>query len=110
MDIDIEIENKSLNENIKNKITKAKNDGLASLPQDTLNEIMDYYNITHPKSGNFTDKKKALEFCETIFPNPVVLKLSSPDAIHKTEMKGIFVGIQDDAQFESAFDSPFITL
>ena len=105
MDIDIEIENKSLNENIKNKITKAKNDGLASLPQDTLNEIMDYYNITHPKSGNFTDKNKALEFCETIFPNPVVLKLSSPDAIHKTEMKGIFVGIQDDAQFESAFDS-----
>ena len=105
MDMEIEIENNAINEDIKNKIKKAKEDGLPSLPQEILNQIMDYYIITHPKSGNFTDKNKALEFCKTIFPNPVVLKLSSPDAIHKTEMKGIFVGIQDNKQFESAFDS-----
>ena len=105
--MDIEIENKSINETLKSKIKKAKEDGLASLPQETLNEIMNYYNIPHPKSGNFIDKSKALDFCKSIFPNPVVLKLSSPDAIHKTEMKGIFVGIQDEKQFESAFDSLF---
>ena len=105
--MEIEIENKSINESIKNKIKKAKEDGLASLPQDIVNEIMEFYHISHPKSENFTDKKKALEFCKTIFPSPVVLKLSSPDAIHKTEMKGIFVGISDEKQFEEAFDSLF---
>jgi acetyltransferase len=103
--MDIEIENKSMDENIKNKIKKAKEEGLPSLPQDIVHELMKFYHISHPESGNFLDKNQALEFCKKIFPSPVVLKLSSPDAIHKTEMKGIFVGISDEQQFNSAFDS-----
>ena len=78
---------------------------MPSLPQDIVNEIMDFYHIPYPKSANFTDKKLALDFCKKIFPSPVVMKISSPDAIHKTEMKGIFVGINDEKQFESAFES-----
>ena len=103
--MEIEIENKSINVDIKNKIIKAKEEGLPSLPQDIVNEIMDFYHIPYPKSANFTDKKLALDFCKKIFPSPVVMKISSPDAIHKTEMKGIFVGINDEKQFESAFKS-----
>ena len=103
--MEIEIENKSINIDIKNKIIKAKEEGLPSLPQDIVNEIMDFYHIPYPKSANFTDKNLALDFCKKIFPSPVVMKISSPDAIHKTEMKGIFVGINDEKQFESAFES-----
>ena len=103
--MDIEIENKSLNEGIKEKIIKAKESGLPSLTQDIVHEIMDYYNISHPHSGNFTDKNTALEFCNKIFPAPVVMKLSSPDAIHKTEMKGIFINITNEKQFDSAYES-----
>ena len=103
--MEIEIENKSINIDIKNKIIKAKEEGLPSLPQDIVNEIMDFYHIPYPKSANFTDKKLVLDFCKKIFPSPVVMKISSPDAIHKTEMKGIFVGINDEKQFESAFES-----
>ncbi len=103
--MEIEIENKAINVDIKNKIIKAKEEGLPSLPQDIVNEIMDFYHIPYPKSANFTDKKLALDFCKKIFPSPVVMKISSPDAIHKTEMKGIFVGINDEKQFESAFES-----
>ena len=103
--MEIEIENKSINIDIKNKIIKAKEEGLPSLPQDIVNEIMDFYHIPYPKSANFTDKKLALDFCKKIFPSPVVMKISSPDAIHKTEMKGIFVGINEEKQFESAFES-----
>ena len=96
---------KSINESIKNKIKKAKEEKLSSLPQDIVEEIMDYYHISHPKSGNFLDKNKALDFYKNIFPSPVVLKLSSPDAIHKTEMKGIFLGINNEQKLNSAFDS-----
>ena len=103
--MEIEIENKSIDVDIKNKIIKAKEEGLPSLPQDIVNEIMDFYHIPYPKSANFTDKNLALDFCKKIFPSPVVMKISSPDAIHKTEMKGIFVGINDEKQFESAFES-----
>ena len=103
--MEIEIENKSINIDIKNKIIKAKEEGLPSLPQDIVNEIMDFYHIPYPKSANFNEKNLALDFCKKIFPSPVVMKISSPDAIHKTEMKGIFVGINDEKQFESAFES-----
>ena len=107
INMEIEIENKSINIEIKNEIIKAKEEGLLSLPQNIVNKIMDFYHIPYPKSGNFEDKNLALTFCKKIFPHPVVLKLSSPDAIHKTEMKGIFVGISDEKQFDSAFDSLF---
>lgn len=104
-EMDIEIENKSFNEQIKQKILKAKEEGFSSLSQNLVDEIMEYYNIPHPYASNFNDKNKALEFCKKIFPSPVVMKISSPDAIHKTEMKGIFINICDEKNFNSAFDS-----
>ena len=90
---------------IKNKIIQLKNEGLLSLPQDVVNMIMDFYKIDNPKNGNFTDKEKALEFCKKLFPHPVVMKLSSPDAIHKTEMKGIYLDVKDEKQFDYSWEN-----
>ncbi len=90
--------------NLKAAIAEAKAAGLASLPQQTVNQLMDHYGIDYPKSGNFTDKAEALAFCNTLFPNPVVLKLSAPDALHKTEMKGIYLNVHDSASFEEAWN------
>ena len=89
---------------LKDEIAAAKAQGLASLPQVTVNKLMDHYGIDYPKSGNFTDKQEALEFCRSLFPRPVVLKLSAPDALHKTEMKGIYLNIHDDATFMEAWN------
>ena len=89
---------------LKSAIAEAKAAGLASLPQEIVNKLMDHYGIDYPKSGNFTDKQAALDFCHKLFPNPVVLKLSAPDALHKTEMKGIYLNIHDDATFEEAWN------
>ena len=101
----IEIKSENVSQEIKNKIIQLKKEGLSSLPQDVVNMIMDFYKIDNPKNGNFTDKQKALEFCKKLFPYPVVLKLSSPDAIHKTEMKGIYLDIKDEKQFNYAWDN-----
>ena len=65
---------------------------------------MDHFKVDYPKSGNFVDKKEALDFCKKLFPNAVVLKLSAPDALHKTEMKGIYLNINDEAKFEEAWE------
>ena len=89
---------------LKDEIAAAKAQGLASLPQVTVNKLMDHYGIDYPKSGNFTDKQEALEFCRSLFPRPEVLKLSAPDALHKTEMKGIYLNIHDDATFMEAWN------
>lgn len=89
---------------IRDAVATAKAEGLASLPQVTVNAIMDHYGIDYPKSGNFTDKAAAYAFCQKIFPAPVVLKLSAPDALHKTEMKGIYLNVCDEASFNEGWD------
>ncbi|MBQ8251425.1 MAG: acetate--CoA ligase family protein [Alphaproteobacteria bacterium] len=89
---------------IMNAVEAAKQEGLASLPQNVVNMIMDHYGIDYPKSGNFTDREAALAFCKNIFPAPVVLKLSAPDALHKTEMKGIYLNVNDEASFDEAWN------
>ncbi len=101
---DVTVETKPVPAEIKAAVQKAKDEKLASLPQSTVNMIMDHYKIDYPKSGNYTDKTAALDFCRKIFPAPVVLKLSAPDALHKTEMKGIYLNVCDEASFNEAWD------
>ncbi len=88
---------------IKDAVKAACDADLSSLPQETVTQIMDHYGIDYPKSGNFIDKDTALDFCRNLFPRPVVLKLSAPDALHKTEMKGIFLNINDELSFNKAW-------
>ena len=98
------IKTKEPSEEIKKLVKEAVDQGLASLPQTTVNKIMEYYGLDFPKSGNFTDKAQALAFCKTLFPKAVVLKLSAPDALHKTEMKGIYLNVNDEAKFEEGWE------
>ncbi|MBR4126024.1 MAG: acetate--CoA ligase family protein [Alphaproteobacteria bacterium] len=107
---DVKAELSEVPADIREDVKKAVADGLASLPQSTMNKIMDHYGIDYPKCGNFTDKAEALAFCKKLFPAPVVLKLSAPDALHKTEMKGIYLNIDDEAKFNAAFDELTATI
>ena len=107
---DVKAELSEVPADIREDVKKAVDDGLASLPQSTMNKIMDHYGIDYPKCGNFTDKAEALAFCKKLFPAPVVLKLSAPDALHKTEMKGIYLNIDDEAKFNAAFDELTATI
>lgn len=101
---EIEIKSSNVPAEIKKAVENAKAEGLASLPQEIVNKIMEHYGLDFPKSGNFTDKDEALDFCKTLFPKDVVLKLSAPDALHKTEMKGIYLNVNDEEKFNEAWD------
>lgn len=100
----VSVETNEVPADIMNAVQAAKDEGLASLPQNVVNMIMDHYGIDYPKSGNFTDREAALSFCKNIFPAPVVLKLSAPDALHKTEMKGIYLNVNDEKSFDEAWN------
>ena len=100
----VSVETKEVPAAIMTAVENAKQEGLASLPQNVVNMIMDHYGIDYPKSGNFTNRDEALAFCKNIFPAPVVLKLSAPDALHKTEMKGIYLNVNDEASFDEAWN------
>jgi acetyltransferase len=105
---DVKVETSEVPAEIKAAVASAVSEGLASLPQSTMNMIMDHYGIDYPKCGNFTDKAEALAFAKNIFP--VVLKLSAPDALHKTEMKGIYLNIDSEEKFNEAFDALTATI
>lgn len=107
---DIDVKLNKVPDEITKAIKEAKDQNLASLPQNVVNMIMDHYAIDYPKSGNFTDKAKALEFCKKLFPAPVVLKLSAPDALHKTEMKGIYLNVNDEDKFNEGWDGLYASI
>ena len=90
---------------IKNRLSSAKEKGLSSLPYEGVKSIMDHYNIPYPKSCTFTEKEKALEFIKTLFPNSAVMKINSPEAIHKTDIKGIYLNINNENTFNNIWDN-----
>ncbi|MFC1659398.1 acetate--CoA ligase family protein [Pseudomonadota bacterium] len=100
----VEIVTSKVPAEIKDAIAKHKTARSASLPQELVNKIMDYYGLDYPKSGNFINKKEGLAFCKKLFPAKVVLKLSTPDILHKTEMKGVYLGIDDEEKFNKTWD------
>ncbi|MCK5460409.1 acetate--CoA ligase family protein [Candidatus Gracilibacteria bacterium] len=78
---------------------------LKSLPQKEVEFIINHYGFDAPASQNFDPKdiKKAIIFANSIFPQKVVLKISSPDFLHKTDIKGVFLNIDTKEKFLSAW-------
>jgi acyl-CoA synthetase (NDP forming) len=61
------------------------------------------YGIRGPEEQMATSANDAVEAARTI-GYPVVLKILSPDIRHKTEMGGVRVGLEDEADVQRAFD------
>ncbi len=85
------------------KIEDAQSQGLKSLPQELVDQILDCYQMDKPKSQNFTKIEEALTFFQSI--DTGVLKISSPDALHKTDLKGVFLNIDTEEKFMAAWNN-----
>ncbi|MEA3407166.1 MAG: acetate--CoA ligase [Chloroflexota bacterium] len=66
--------------------------------------ILHAYGITTPKSTVAGTKDEAVAYCEEI-GYPVVLKIASPDILHKSDAGGILVGVQNEAEVREGFDT-----
>ncbi|NLG27078.1 MAG: CoA-binding protein, partial [Chloroflexi bacterium] len=64
--------------------------------------ILKAYGITTPKSKTAATPDEAIAFSNEI-GYPVVAKIASPDILHKSEAKGIIVGVKNDQQMREAF-------
>ncbi len=78
-------------------------EGRASLNSAEAKEVADAYGISTPGEGLATSADEAGALSEKI-GFPVVLKISSPDILHKTDAGGVLVGIQDAAAASSGYD------
>ena len=83
-------------------LDKAKAEGRTSLTAPEGKLVCDAYGITVPKEGVATTAAEAAKLA-TGMGFPVVLKIVSPEILHKTEAGGVLVGVKSAADVEQGF-------
>jgi acetyl coenzyme A synthetase (ADP forming)-like protein len=69
-----------------------RDEGRTSLSAPEAKQVCDAYGISVPREGLATSPEEAAAIAEDI-GHPVVLKIVSPDILHKTEAGGVLVGL-----------------
>ncbi len=83
-------------------LDKAKADGRTSLTAPEGKQVCDAYGITVPKEGVAATAAEAAKLAASM-GFPVVLKIVSPEILHKTEAGGVLVGVRNAADVEAGF-------
>jgi len=76
---------------------------LKQLDFSDAEKLLHKYRIKTPDSGIAKKPAEAVKIAKKI-GYPVVMKILSPDIVHKTERKAVMVGLCDDRAVEKAFD------
>ena len=84
-------------------LDKALAEGRTSLSAPEAKQVADAYGIPTPGEALATSAEEAAKLSASI-GFPVVLKIVSPDILHKTDAGGVVVGVDSDEAARSAFD------
>jgi len=91
------------NQAVKDVLERAKKDGRYAIGDSEAWEILKAYGLSIPKSVLAKTPQEAIEIAAEI-GYPVVLKIASPDILHKTDVGGVKVGLETPDQLLDAFD------
>jgi len=89
-------------ERVRQTIDKARASGKNELGEGDTREVIAAYGFRVP--GNFlavTSKEAVAKAREVGYP--VVMKIASPNILHKTDVGGVRVGVKNDKEVEAAF-------
>ena len=93
-----------VNENkVKEIFDVCRNDGRLELGEMESREILKAYKIDVPKAELARDVNEARKIARKI-GYPVVLKIVSPVILHKTDVGGIKIGIENEKELEENYD------
>jgi len=87
---------------VRNILDKVKSEGRTSLTAPEGKLVCDAYGIPVPQEGVAKSAAEASKLA-TQMGFPVVLKIVSPEILHKTEAGGVLVGIKDAAAVEQGY-------
>lgn len=90
-------------EKVKSVFKQARSEGRLSIGDAEAREIMRAYGIPIPRSKLVKTADEAVEVAEEI-GYPVVMKIASPDILHKTDIGGVKLNIQGATDVRDAFD------
>lgn len=77
--------------------------GMEDVGEADAHDILEAYGFVAPRGQVATSSEQAVNFAEQI-GYPVVLKIWSPDIIHKSEVDGVKVGLTSSQEVMDAFD------
>jgi len=89
---------------VRRVLDDAKASGRSALTAPEARRICDAYGIAVPTEGVATDAAAAMKLA-TAIGFPVVMKIVSPQILHKTEAGGVIVGVSNPEQATEAFAS-----
>ena len=77
--------------------------GMREVGEAASKEILEAYGFVTPRGAVATSAEQAADFAEQ-FGYPVVLKIWSPDIVHKSDVGGVKIGLDSPQQVMDAFD------
>ena len=87
----------------RNVIREALQKGDAFVPQLAAYRLLDIFEIPHPPCHLVKDASEAVEAAESL-GYPVVLKIDSPDIVHKSDVGGVRIGLKTGQAVNDAFE------
>jgi acyl-CoA synthetase (NDP forming) len=89
---------------VRRVLDKVKAEGRTSLTAPEGKLVCDAYGIAVPKEGVAKSAAETAKLAASI-GFPVVLKIVSPEILHKTEAGGVLVGVKNAAEARKGFDT-----
>ena len=89
---------------VRKILDKVKAEGRTSLTAPEGKLVCDAYGIAVPKEGVATSAAEAAKLASGM-GFPVVLKIVSPEILHKTEAGGVLVGVKSAEEAQQGFDT-----
>jgi acetate---CoA ligase (ADP-forming) len=84
-------------------ITRKQRNGLLQVSEGKGKDILSAYGFRIPKGSLAANAEEAIEIAERI-GYPVAMKIASPHIVHKTDLGGVQLNLQDAESVEDAFD------
>ena len=91
-------------EAVRAVLDQVKADGRTALSAPEAKKVCDAYAIPVPKEGLATSNDEAVKLAAEI-GYPAVLKIVSPDILHKTEAGGVLTGLEDAEAVAKGYDT-----
>ena len=89
---------------VKSIIDNAKKEGRSNLIEEEGYEVLRAYNMPIPSSRLASNEEEAIKAANDI-GYPVVLKIVSPDIIHKSDAGGVKVNINNEQEVREAYNA-----
>jgi acetyl coenzyme A synthetase (ADP forming)-like protein len=89
---------------VREVLDEVRADGRDALSAPEAKRVADAYGIPVPKEGLATSAEEAVGLADDM-GYPVVLKIVSPDILHKTEAKGVLVGVSSAEDVSAGYET-----